>query len=93
MLSRSSRRRGFQPDLDLDVYTEDPTRPPYHMKTNSQGFRNDREFHSLRNPANRESLNLGDSFSVGYGVDQERFTGSSWSRGGARNFRNAQSRS
>ena len=63
------------PDLDLQVYTDDPGRPPYHMKTNSEGFRNDREIPLIAKPGELRVLSLGDSFSVGYGVDQERFIG------------------
>ena len=66
----------LQPGLDLDVYTDDPGRPPYHLKTNSEGFRNDHEIPLVAKPGELRVLNLGDSFSVGYGVDQDRFIGS-----------------
>lgn len=65
----------LQPGLDLEVYTDDPGRPPYHMKTNSEGFRNDHEIPLVAKPGELRVLNLGDSFSVGYGVDQDRFIG------------------
>src|SRR5215831_3577966 len=71
-------------NLDLDVYTEDPGRPPYHMKTNSEGFRNDGEIPLVAKPGELRVLNLGDSFANGYGVGQERFIGplleSKWRR-------------
>ena len=65
----------LQPGLDLEVYTDDPARPPYHMKTNSEGFRNDHEIPLVAKPGELRVLSLGDSFSVGYGVDQEGFIG------------------
>jgi hypothetical protein len=65
----------LHPDLDLDVYTDDLGRPPYHVQTNSAGFRNGREIPLVKKPGELRVLNLGDSFSVGYGVDQERFIG------------------
>ena len=46
------------------------------MKTNSEGFRNDHEIPLVAKPGELRVLNLGDSFSVGYGVDQDRFIGS-----------------
>jgi hypothetical protein len=63
------------PNLDLDVYTEDPGRPSYHMRTNSEGFRNDGEIPLVAKPGELRVLNLGDSFSNGYGVGQARFIG------------------
>ena len=66
----------FLPNLDLDVYTEDPRRPPYHMKTNAEGFRNDAEIPVIAKPGELRVLSLGDSFSTGYAVDGDHFIGS-----------------
>jgi len=76
----------LQPGLDLEVYTDDPSRRSYHMKTNSEGFRNDREFSLVPKPGELRVLNLGDSFSIGYGVGQERFIGSLLESRWRRNF-------
>ncbi|MBI3784969.1 MAG: hypothetical protein HY270_16370 [Deltaproteobacteria bacterium] len=65
----------LQPNLDLEVFTDVPGRLAYHLKTNSDGFRNDHEIPPAKEPGELRILSLGDSFSVGYGIDQERFLG------------------
>ena len=45
----------FLPGLDLDVYTDDPSRLPYHMKTNADGFRNDHEIPLIAKPSELSS--------------------------------------
>lgn len=66
----------MRPNLDLDVAVDIPGRPLYRIKTNSQGLRNDHEIALAKAPGEARILNLGDSFSVGFGVDQDRFIGS-----------------
>jgi hypothetical protein len=65
----------LQPNLDLEVCNDAPGRSPYHLKTNSEGFRNDREIPLAKEPGELRVLNLGDSFSIGFGVDQAQFIG------------------
>jgi hypothetical protein len=65
----------LQPNLDLEVAIDTPGQHPYHLKTDSQGFRDDREIPLRKRPGELRVLNLGDSFSVGCGVDQGRFVG------------------
>ncbi len=66
----------LRPDLDLDVVTDVPGRSSYRIRTNSQGFRNDHEIPLAKAPGELRILNLGDSFSIGCGVEQDRFVGS-----------------
>lgn len=65
----------LRPNLDLEVFTDAPGRPTYRLRTNSDGFRNDREIPLAKEAGELRILNLGDSFSIGYGVDQDRFLG------------------
>lgn len=66
----------MQPNLDLDVATDIPGRPLYRIRTNSDGFRNDHEIAPTKAAGELRILNLGDSFSIGCAVEQDRFVGS-----------------
>jgi hypothetical protein len=65
----------LQPNLDIELLLADPARSTYRLETNSLGFRNDREIPLAKEPGELRILNLGDSFSVGCGVDQDHFIG------------------
>lgn len=73
----------LQPNLDLQVAAR-PGGPFYWVQTNSQGFRNSEETPRTKEAGEIRVLSLGDSFSTGFGVAQDRFLGplleSSWRR-------------
>jgi len=62
------------PDLKVHLKGFDsPT--PRSFITNSQGFRNSKEFTNPKKEEELRVLNLGDSFSIGYHLDQTEFLG------------------
>ena len=66
----------LRPDVECRIATL-----PYHegrgvrFKTNNFGFRNDESFATQPDDNEQRVLSLGDSFSVGYGIDQSEFFG------------------
>ena len=56
---------------DFDGLVSDGLGGLVRWKTNSDGFRNDREFARTRIPGGLRILSLGDSFAAGYRVGQE----------------------
>ena len=54
-----------------NIYIEDMYGPGIYLKTNGQGFRNNKDF-SPRTPNNKSRIICsGDSFTLGYGVDND----------------------
>lgn len=65
----------LRPSQALPMAVPDGSRKALRFETNSLGFRNREEVSRTPEPDRYRVLSLGDSFSNGYGIDQDRFFG------------------
>ena len=74
IIGASNRKGSLAPGMDvLTVGLDTPL--PRRLRTNSWGFRNSADFPREKPPGELRVLSLGDSYSTGYHLGQERFLG------------------